>query len=66
MRVPPALGTLEEPQFRRLYFARAFSQLGDGLLPVAHSFAIVQVDPSPSSIGFVLAVPSVRNLQRRS
>lgn len=59
MRVRPALGALEEPQFRRLFFARAFSQLGDGLLPVAHSFAILQVDPSPSSIGFVLAARSV-------
>src|SRR5215211_364359 len=59
MRVRPALGALEEPEFRRLFFARAFSQLGDGLLPVAHSFAILQVDSSPSSIGFVLAARSV-------
>jgi len=59
MRARRLLGALEEPQFRRLYLARAFSQLGDGLLPVAHSFAILQVDPSPSSIGFVLAARSV-------
>jgi MFS family permease len=59
MRVRPALGALEEPEFRRLFFARAFSQLGDGLLPVAHSFAILQVDSSPSAIGFVLAARSV-------
>src|SRR5215212_4221811 len=59
MRVRPGLGALQEPEFRRLFFARAFSQLGDGLLPVAHSFAILQVDSSPSSIGFVLAARSV-------
>jgi MFS family permease len=62
MRVRPALGALEEPEFRRLFFARAFSQLGDGLLPVAHSFAVLQVDPSPSSIGFVLAARGVPNV----
>jgi len=59
MRVRPGLGALQEPEFRRLFFARAYSQLGDGLLPVAHSFAILQVDSSPSSIGFVLAARSV-------
>jgi MFS family permease len=62
VRVRPALGALEEPEFRRLFFARAFSQLGDGLLPVAHSFAVLQVDPSPSSIGFVLAARGVPNV----
>jgi MFS family permease len=59
MRVRPALGALEEPEFRRLFFARAFSQLGDGLVPVANAFAVLQVDPSPASIGFVLAARSV-------
>jgi MFS family permease len=59
MRVRPALGALEEPEFRRLFFARAFSQLGDGLVPVANAFAVLQVDPSAASIGFVLAARSV-------
>jgi MFS family permease len=53
------LGALNEPEFRRLYFARAFSQLGDGLLPVALAFAVLEVDSSPSSLGFVLAARSV-------
>jgi MFS family permease len=53
------LGSLNEPEFRRLYFARAFSQLGDGLLPVALAFAVLDVDPSPSALGFVLAARSV-------
>jgi MFS family permease len=59
VRARPALGALEEPEFRRLFFARAFSQLGDGLVPVANAFAVLQVDPSPASIGFVLAARSV-------
>ena len=53
------LGALQEPRFRRLYFARAFSQLGDGLLPVALAFAVLDIDSSPSALGFVLAARSV-------
>jgi MFS family permease len=59
MKVRRLLGVLDEPEFRRLYFARAFSQLGDGLLPVALAFAVLEVDPSPSALGFVLAARSV-------
>src|SRR5918999_6072467 len=59
MRGRRLLGALEERQFRRLYFARAFSQLGDGLLPVALAFAVLDIDPSPSALGFVLAARSV-------
>jgi MFS family permease len=59
MRPARALGALNEPEFRRLYFARAFSQLGDGLLPVALAFAVLDVDSSPSALGFVLAARSV-------
>jgi MFS family permease len=59
MRARRLLGALEEGRFRRLYFARAFSQLGDGLLPVALAFAVLDVDPSPSALGFVLAARSV-------
>jgi MFS family permease len=59
MRVRRLLGALEEPRFRRLYLARAFSQLGDGLAPVALAFAVLEVDPSPSALGFVLAARSV-------
>jgi hypothetical protein len=38
------LAALNEPEFRRLYFARGFSQLGDGLVPVALAFAVLDVD----------------------
>jgi predicted MFS family arabinose efflux permease len=59
MRARRLLGLLEESDFRRLYFARAFSQLGDGLVPVALAFAVLDVDASPSALGFVLAARSV-------
>jgi MFS family permease len=59
MPVRRLLGALEERRFRRLYLARAFSQLGDGLVPVALAFAVLDVDPSPSALGFVLAARSV-------
>src|SRR5438552_18783817 len=53
------LGALGEPDFRRLYVARAFSLFGDGLLPVALPFAVLSVDRSPTGLGFVLASRSV-------
>jgi MFS family permease len=59
MQARRLLGPLEERQFRRLYLARAFSQLGDGLVPVALAFAVLEVDSSPSALGFVLAARSV-------
>jgi MFS family permease len=49
------LGPLAEPQFRRLYLARAFSLFGDALVPVALAFAVLAVDRSPTALGFVLA-----------
>jgi hypothetical protein len=59
MRARRLLGALDEPEFRRLYLARAFSQLGDGLVPVALAFAVLEVDASPSALGFVLAARSI-------
>jgi MFS family permease len=59
MRAPRLLGALEEREFRRLYFARAFSQFGDGMVPVASAFAVLQVSSSASALGFVLAARSV-------
>jgi MFS family permease len=59
MRARRLLGVLGEREFPRLYLARAFSQLGDGLLPVALAFAVLDVDASPSALGFVLAARSV-------
>src|SRR5207248_8114665 len=53
------LGALGEPDFRRLYVARAFSLFGDGLVPVALPFAVLSIDPSPAGLGFVLASRSL-------
>ena len=50
-----SLGPLAEPPFSRLYAARAFSLLGDALVPVALAFGVLAVDRSPSALGFVLA-----------
>jgi predicted MFS family arabinose efflux permease len=49
------LGAFAEPSFRRVYLARALSLFGDGLVPVALAFGVLSVDPSPSTLGFVLA-----------
>ena len=49
-------GALTEREFRNLYFARAFSLFGDGLLPVALAFAVLETRNSPSALGAVLAV----------
>ena len=54
-----AAGALSEPSFRRLFAARAFSLFGDGLVPVALAFAVLEVDNSASALGFVLASRSV-------
>ena len=54
-----ALGSLEEPNFRRLYLARASSLLGDGLVPVALAFAVLGIDQSASALGLVLAARSL-------
>ena len=53
------LGALGEPDFRRLYVARAFSLFGDGLVPVALPFAVLSIDRSPAGLGFVLASRSL-------
>ena len=48
-------GPLEERQFRNYFFARAFSLLGDGIVPVALAFAVLDIEESPSALGLVLA-----------
>ena len=59
MGVSHLLGALGEQQFRRLYLARAFSLFGDGLVPVALAFAVLEIAPTPAGVGFVLASRSV-------
>jgi hypothetical protein len=59
MRWPEAL---RERNFRLLYMGQAVSLLGDGMVPVALAFAVIEVDGSPSALGIVLAarlVPTV-------
>jgi MFS family permease len=47
---------LRERQFRLLWLGQATSTLGDGLVPVALSFAVIQtLNGSPTELGLVLA-----------
>lgn len=49
-------GALRERQFRLLWLGQATSTLGDGLLPVALAFAVIQsLDGGPTALGIVLA-----------
>jgi MFS family permease len=50
-----SLGPLSEPQFRHYFFARAFSMLGDAIVPVALAFAVLEIERSASALGLVLA-----------
>jgi MFS family permease len=52
------LGAPAEPDFRNLYFARAFSLIGDGIVPVALAFGVLQTDSSATALGTVLAARS--------
>ena len=53
------LGVLSDRQFRRYFVGQATSYLGDGLLPVAVSFAVLDLTGSASDLGFVLAARMV-------
>jgi MFS family permease len=53
------LGPLEERQFRNYFFARAFSLLGDTIVPVALAFAVLDIERSASALGLVLAAYTV-------
>jgi MFS family permease len=55
MNVRRLAGPLEEQQFRNYFFARAFSMLGDAIVPVALAFAVLEVERSASALGLVLA-----------
>jgi MFS family permease len=52
-------GPLEERQFRNYFFARAFSLLGDGIVPVALAFAVLEIEKSASALGLVLAAYTI-------
>jgi MFS family permease len=55
VRRPGLSGVLAERQFRRYFVGQATSYLGDGLLPVAISFAVLDLTGSASDLGLVLA-----------
>jgi MFS family permease len=55
VRVPEALGALRERSFRLLFAGQAVSLLGDGMVPVALAFAVLEISGSPSALGLVLA-----------
>jgi MFS family permease len=51
-----SFGALRERRFRLLWFGQTTSTLGDGLVPVALSFAVIQtLDRSATALGIVLA-----------
>jgi MFS family permease len=56
------LAIFGERRFRSLYFARAFSMLGDGIVPVALAFAVLQIDGSATALGLVLGVNGAARL----
>jgi MFS family permease len=53
------VGPLRERQFRVFFIGQATSYLGDGLLPVAISFAVLDLTGSATDLGLVLAVRMV-------
>jgi MFS family permease len=53
------VGPLRERQFRRYFIGQTTSYLGDGLLPVAISFAVLELTGSATDLGLVLATRMV-------
>jgi MFS family permease len=55
-----SFGALREPRFRLLWIGQATSTLGDGLVPVALAFAVIQtLDRSATALGVVLAAQTL-------
>jgi MFS family permease len=60
MREGDFFGALRERQFRLLWLGQATSTLGDGLVPVALAFAVIQsLDRGPTALGIVLAAEAL-------
>jgi MFS family permease len=55
MRPANRFGVLREPEYRRLFWGRTISLVGDGMAPVALAFAILDLTGSISDLGLVLA-----------
>ena len=55
LKLPEAFGALHERQFRLLFTGQAISLLGDGIVGVALSFAVLDLTGSVSDLGYVFA-----------
>ena len=53
------LGALQERDFRLFFFGQTASLLGDGMVPVALSFAVLDLTGSVTDLGLVLAARSI-------
>jgi MFS family permease len=54
-----SLGILRETEYRRLFFGRTISLVGDGMAPVAIAFAVLDLTGSATDLGIVLATHSL-------
>jgi MFS family permease len=59
VRVSELFGALSERQFRLLWLGQAASVIGNGLVPVALAFAVLELTDSASDLGIVLAAQSL-------
>jgi hypothetical protein len=53
------LGALQERQYRLYFIGQSISLVGDGMAPLALSFAVLDLTGSVSDLGFVLAARTV-------
>jgi MFS family permease len=58
-RLAGRVGVLREPNYRRLFFGRTISLVGDGMAPIAIAFAILDLTGSATDLGIVLAAHSL-------
>ncbi|HET8956698.1 MAG TPA: MFS transporter [Solirubrobacterales bacterium] len=59
MRSGSRLEVLREPGYRRLFFGRTTSLIGDGMAPVALAFAVLDLTGSATDLGIVIAAHSL-------
>ena len=62
MRLPAAVGALEERAFRLLWIGRTTSGVGDALVPVALAFAVLETSGSAGDLGIVLAAHTLAHV----
>ncbi|HWO82275.1 MAG TPA: MFS transporter [Solirubrobacterales bacterium] len=53
------LAVLREPDYRRLFLGRTTSLIGDGMAPIAISFAVLDLTGSATDLGLVLTAHAV-------